>query len=672
MAQRLLKATLTRGELTPLAQARVDTELYQQAAEIVQDFYVLKEGGVRRRPGTRYRGEAKHANKDTRFLDFRFSATQAYAIELGDIYARFWTSGGQILSGASPYEIVSPYPESSLRSLQWVQSGDVIYVAHRSMTIKPRKLVRTSDTSWAFSVVDFIDGPYLPINDVNNTCTPSVTPATGSTSVLTFANTNGINNNTGLQTTDVGRMVRLQLGGKWSWGKITVRTSTTVCTVQWTDGQGGGTTASLSWRFGAFSDTTGYPGAVAIFQGRVFWGGTPVNPRYIGYSYSGLPERFFPSEVDGTVTDASGGAIDLLAGDEILWMQESSRLQIGTPSGVRSLGAQDIDQTFGPRNISQKLEIPDGVSSVRPCVVGSSTVHCGRFEKTIHDLYYDFQVNSLVNPELSVTAEHLSYPGVKELAFQQQPHRRLFAIVDGGLISTTINRFEKVAGFSHHSVSGTIISMTSVPGDAQDDVWMVVRRTVNNVQKQYVETIDPDFLRGGVEDAFFSDCGGTYSGAATNTVTGATWLAGKTVTILADGKVLPPTAVSLAGVLTLPNAVSAEVVQFGLPIQARVKLLRAPAQAADGTAFGRRMRVVGADTDVYETKGLKIVSNRGRTDLLKEAPASVRESPGALITGTRRVMVDGSWTSEGVLEFLMDDPLPGTIRAVNVYVETED
>lgn len=671
MAQRLLKATLTRGELTPLAQARVDTELYQQAAEIVENFFVLKEGGVRRRSGTRYRGVAKSSTTDIRLLDFRFSATQAYAVELGNLYARFWTSDGQVASGLSPYEIVSPYPESALRSLQWVQSGDVIYVAHRSMTIKPQKLVRTSDTNWAFSTIDFIDGPYLPINDASNTCTPSAAPVTGATSVLTFANVKGINKDAGLQTTDVGRAIRVQFNGKWSWGKITVRSSTTVCTVLWTDGQGG-TTASLSWRLGAFSDTTGYPGAVAIFQGRVFWGGTPVDPRYIGYSYSGLPERFFPSEVDGTVTDSSGGAVDLLAGDEILWVQEAARLQVGTPSGVRSVGAQDTDQYFSPRNVSQKLEMPDGVSSVRPCVVGSSTVHCSRFEKSIHDLYYDFQANALVNPELSVTAEHLTYSGVKEMTFQQQPHRRLFAIVDGDLISTTINRFEKVSGFSKHTVDGDVITMASVPGTNQHDLWLVVRRTINGTQKQYVETLDPDFLRGSVDDAFFSDCGGTYEGVETNTVTGATWLAGKTVTILADGKVLPPTAVSVAGVLTLPNAVKASVVQFGLPIQAKVKLLRAPAQAADGTAFGRRMRIVGADTDVYETKGLKIVSNRGKTDLLKEAPASTREAPGALITGTRRVMVDGSWTSEGQLEFLMDDPLPGTIRAVNVYVETED
>ncbi len=671
MAQHLLKATWTRGEQTPLAHARIDTELYQQGGELVRDWYVLKEGGIRRRSGSRYRGQAKYANKDTRIVDFRFSATQSYAIEMGDLYSRFWTSAGQVVDPVDPYEIVSPYNEAALRSLQWAQSGDVIYIAHQSMTLPPKKLTRVSNTSWAFSTVDFIDGPYLPINDIATTATTSGAPTDGGTTTVTFSSVLGINGGTGLQTTDVGRQIRCQFNGNWSWGRIATRSSTTVCSVTWVDGQGG-TTASLSWRLGAFSDTTGYPGAVAIFQGRVFWGGTPLNPRYIGYSYSGLPEKFFPSDIDGTVTDAHGGAIDIIAGDEVLWMQEAPRLQIGTPSGIRSLGAQDIDQTFGPRNIGQKLEIPEGVSAVRPVVVGSSTVHCGRFEKTINDLYFDYQVNSLVNPELSIAAEHMVYGGVTELAFQQMPHRRLFALVDGDLVSTTINRYEKVAGFSGHSVGGTIVSIGSIPGTTQHDLWMVVRRTVNDEQVQYLETLDPDFLRGNKADAFFSDCGGTYSGVATNAVTGLTWLAGETVSILADGKALPNAVVSLAGVLTLPNSTSATKVQFGLPISARAKLLRAPTSNPDGTGFGRRVRVVRVDTDVYETLGLKVVSDTAQTDALKEAPAAKAVARGELITGPRRLMVDGSWTSEGQVSYLMDTPLPATIRAVNIYLDTED
>lgn len=670
MGMRLLKPTWTRGELTPLAHARPDVELYQQGAETIENWFVLKEGGLRRRSATRYRGAARSSTSDIRLVDFRFSAAQTYAVEFSPGYCRFWTKDGQVEDGGNPYEIVSPYTEGDLCGLNWEQSGDVLYIAAQST--KPQKLRRSDHTDWSFADVAFKDGPYLPINDAaTNTCTTSAAPVTSSTSTLSFATLENINNGAGFQVTDVGRQLRAQFDGKWSWGVITAVNDTDEVVVTWSDGQGG-TTASLSWRLGMFSDTTGYPKAVAIFQGRVIWAGTPLNPRSYGYSYSGLPDTFSPSAVDGTVTDAHGGAGDITVGDDIQWLMEAPRLQIGTPSAIRSLGAQDLDQEFSPRNVFQKLEVREGVSSVRPVAVGPSTVHCGQYGTTISELYYDYQVNALVNPELSVTAEHLVSPGVTELCFQSAPHRRLFAIADGDLIATTINRYEKIIGWTSQDVGGEVVTMTSIGGTNQNDLWMVVRRTINGAQVQYVETLDPDFLRGSLEDAFFSDCGGTYDGVATNSITGIAWLPNTPVSILADGKVLPNATVSAAGVLTLPNGVEASKVQFGLPMTARMKTLRAPLQLGNGTSLGRRMKVHSADVDVFETRGLKIKSDVAQIDTLKERPADRSAPVGGLTTGEYHVKVDGSWQSKGQIEFVADYPLPATIRAVVIYAEAED
>lgn len=671
MGQRLLKPTWTRGALTPLAHARPDVELYQQGAEVIENYFVLKEGGLRKRSGTRYRGAAISNTTDIRLVDFKFSADQTYAIEFGNLVCRFWTKDGQVATGGSPYSLVSPYAEADLRNLMWEQSGNVLYIASTSTSVPPQKLTRSGHTTWTFSAVDFKDGPYLPINDSLNQVTTSGAPTTGGTTTLTFTDETFINNGVGFVSTDVGRQIRCQFDGNWSWGVIASVVDTDEITVTWADGQGG-TTASRSWRLGMFSGTTGYPRAVAIYQGRVMWAGTRSNPRAYGYSYSGLPDTFSPSAVDGTVTDAHGGSGDITAGDEILWLMEAPRLQIGTPSAIRSLGANDISQVFGPRNIYQKLEVREGVSSVRPVAIGPSTVHCGAYSTTIHDLYFDYEVNSIVNPELSITSEHLVSPGVKELCFQQLPHRRLFAIVDGDLVATTVNRYEKIIGWTSQDISGEVISMTSVGGDGQHDLWMVVRRTINGQQRQYIETLDPDFLRGHMHDSFFSDCGGTYSGVATNTVTGITWLANTEVSILADGVVLPNTTVSAGGVLTLPNDFEAFKVQFGIPMTARLKTLRAPLQLGDGSSVGRRMRVIFADVDVFETRGLKVKSERQQIDTLRERPAAGVLDASGLIEGEYRVHVDGSWNSRGQVELISDYPLPATVRALNIYVEAED
>lgn len=671
MGMHTLKPTFTRGVISPLAHARRDIDLYQSAAEQLDNWIVLKEGGVRRRSGTLYRGAARTDDSDARFVDFVFSASQSYALEFGNFSVRYWNEDGQLeASPGVPLEIVSQYATADLRDIQWEQSGDTLYIAFRSMTKKPQKLVRSSHTSWAFSDVSFRDGPYLPINDVSNSCTTSAAPVTGATSNLTFASVANINSGTGFQATDVGRLIRVQFDGNWSWGVITTRTSTTLITVTWTLGSGG-TTASLTWRLGAFSDTTGYPGSVALYDGRLIWASTPTSPRFVGYSQSNTPEVFTPSDVDGTVTESHGGAYDIIAGDEILWLQEAPRLQIGMPRSVRTLGASDMEQAFGPTNVRVKMEVNEGVSSVRPVVAGSSTVHASRFGHSLNDLFYDFQVNSLVRPTLSTTAEHLYDSAVRELHFQQLPHARLWSVLtDGTMTCTAMDRYEKVIGFTPIDFGGEVITACVIPGADRDILFLVVRRTINGVQRQYVETLAADFLRRPLEDAFFVDCGATYDGVATNTVSGATWLANETVSVLADGLVLPDQTVSAGGVLTLPNDRTASKITFGFKITSTGKLLRAPVQAPDGSTLGRKLTVVAADVDVYETKGLRIISDMGENDDLFERPAS-HVSAAELNTGTYRIMVDGSWTSEGQVSFFMDKPLPATVRAFNIHVQTE-
>ncbi len=59
------------------------------------------------------------------------------------------------------YEIVTPYAEADLATLNYVQSGDVITIVHPNYA--PRELSRTSHTSWVIAAIDFtpgIDSPF--------------------------------------------------------------------------------------------------------------------------------------------------------------------------------------------------------------------------------------------------------------------------------------------------------------------------------------------------------------------------------------------------------------------------------------------------------------------------------------------------------------------------------
>lgn len=669
------KVVFSRGEVTPLAHARPDLELYKAGAAKLKNWHVLKEGGITRRSGTKYIGALKDADKDVRLVDFVFSTTQAYCLEMGDGYTRFWTQGGQVLSGMSPYEIVSPFAEAELRNISWLQSFDVMYFCSQSYTRKPQKLSRIANTNWTWADVDFWDGPYLPINEEATTATCSTAPITGSNPTVTFSLTTGINGGAGLQSTDVGRHFRIQTNGVWSWGKITAVSTTKICTVHvYEAGASPNTTASTSWRLGAFSDTTGYPGYIAWYQSRIFYGGTPSDPRGIWFSRSGFPEDMTPSDYDGTVADDHGGYVSLLGkGDAIQWLQEGPRVQVGTTGAIRTVGASNSSTAFGPRNVSQQVEVVGGVSDVAPVVVDVSTLHTPRFSRAIEDMAYDYNTNSYATPRISNLSEHLFDSGIVELWHQKEPSGHLWCVLgDGTLSSTTLDKYEKVVGFTPQDVSGEVFSACAIPGTSQDDLYLAVRREIDGEQVQYMEFLQPRFRRMDKEDAWYVDCGGQYSGAPTNTVSGVTWLPNTEVAILADGIVIANQTVSETGVLTLPGGRTASKITFGLPIECTGQLLEPPIDAPDGSSKGRKMRVVDCIATVYETLGLKFTSDRGRDEVLSFRDVTTLMSNGsALITGSRKSPIDGSWDSRGVISFKMDDPLPCTILALNVGLDYE-
>lgn len=171
------------GELSPLLEGRTDVRKYYSGCRTLENMVVLPYGGVTKRPGSHYIAAAKSSSLVCRVIPFEHSILQAYVIELGNLYARFYKDGGQITSSGSAYEITTTYETADLFELQFVQSADVMYLAHSDYP--PRYLTRTGHTSWTITDFDFQGGPFLDENTGDTTITPSAT--TGSITLTASA-----------------------------------------------------------------------------------------------------------------------------------------------------------------------------------------------------------------------------------------------------------------------------------------------------------------------------------------------------------------------------------------------------------------------------------------------------------------------------------------------------
>jgi hypothetical protein len=160
----MAKHAFTSGEISPRLLGRQDVERYKNGAIILENWMPLLQGGVTRRPGLRYVATVKDSTKLTLLKPFEPSTLDAYILEVGHGYFRFYKNGARIESPpGTPVEVVTPYQEVELRTLRTAQANDImiwVHVAHA-----PMRLARLSDTSWEFRLLPFDPPPLFEAGD---------------------------------------------------------------------------------------------------------------------------------------------------------------------------------------------------------------------------------------------------------------------------------------------------------------------------------------------------------------------------------------------------------------------------------------------------------------------------------------------------------------------------
>lgn len=176
---RPIQTNFTGGEWSPRLYGRVDLDRYFNALRTAVNVQVQAHGGATRRSGTYFVAETKIPGRRVRLVRFEAATVAAYVLEFGSGYVRFYNNRGRLEVGGVPVEVATPYLEADLPELRFAQSADVLYITHKGH--QPRKLSRTSATTFTLDAVTFRDGPYQPVNTTGVTMTPSARSGVGMT-----------------------------------------------------------------------------------------------------------------------------------------------------------------------------------------------------------------------------------------------------------------------------------------------------------------------------------------------------------------------------------------------------------------------------------------------------------------------------------------------------------
>jgi hypothetical protein len=76
-----IQTNFTTGELDPLVRSRVDLKAYENALETARNVICQPQGGVTRRPGTKYINELGGSPENgVRLVHFEFSVNDSYML----------------------------------------------------------------------------------------------------------------------------------------------------------------------------------------------------------------------------------------------------------------------------------------------------------------------------------------------------------------------------------------------------------------------------------------------------------------------------------------------------------------------------------------------------------------------------------------------------------------
>lgn len=609
---------------------------------------------------------------------FKVANATANTFELQDVDGNNIDSSGYTAyaSGGSAfriYEIASPYAAADVAQIKFAQSADIMYLCHRDYAV--RKLSRTGHTSWTLEEVEFNIPPFQLHNDTSTTLTASHT-AVGSTAVFTASSTTGINGNDGFKSTDVGRAIHFHDGH----AIITAFTSTTQVSaiIKVALGSGNSTT---DFALGSFSDTTGHPSSVTFFEQRLVFAGTNEEPQTLFFSKVNEYENF-DDGYHTSVTDTSAMIYTIASNkvNSIRFLSAQRSLIAGTVGGEFVVSASGTTQPITPTNIQIQRQTSYGSANVDAIQVANVTMFLQRAKRKIRELTYSFDFDSYVAPDMTILAENITESGIKELSYQQEPESILWGVrEDGKLVGLTYQRAEDVVGWHIHEIGGSfgsdsfghVENLATIPGDAdEDDLYMVVKRTVNGSTRRYVEYLQNYDYGTNIADAFFVDSGLQYNGSATTTISGLDHLEGETVAVLADGATHPDKTVS-NGSISLDRSVTKA--SIGLGYTSLLQTMRIEAGAAEGVAQGQTKRIHDVTIRLLASVGVEIgsdINNLERIPFRSSAnPMDVAIPP---FSGDKQVEFRGDFETDGYIYVRQTQPLPINIIGIYPRVTTNE
>lgn len=455
----------------------------------------------------------------------------------------------------------------------------------------------------------------------------------------------------------------------------------------------------VSFNMGAWY-TDNFPSAVAKFERRRVYGGTPTHPNFIFLSELDDDTDFSPAEADKTVLDTNGISYPLgNVNSSVRWLVSGRDLVVGTTRGIFRLNSNQFAAAISPKTI--RFELVDEVNcGGEPHMIGTSIFFPDESDTKLMEYKYDANIQRDNANDVSKFIFPIFVQNqIKKVAVQETPQPRIWVLTNNGdIYCLTYQRQEDYYAWSK-------IALTSAPTDITviregydsgvDQVVVAVDRfgfvqyevlssdaNINDYPTSITESSDAeptlylDSAETGVEHEFSSNYN-TSTRELTITPTNTSVFAnGRSVDVVVGGVYMGSFTVT-GGTLTVPTEISGVPVRWtiGFKYIGDLQPMYPTWDGANKPSFGTdEIRVVSCRTYLIDSPRYRIGvdGNYETIEMTGFISSTDRQNPTSYsqlqsrFTGfdKERPVTGSLFGVDKTIDIRQDEPYPLTIAAL--------
>lgn len=465
--------------------------------------------------------------------------------------------------------------------------------------------------------------------------------------------------------------------------RINAVASTTSATGTILKAMGAINTYTSNWWEGDWSPRLGYPSAVELFDGRLWWAGKQ--------NIWGSASDAFDSFDDTAEGDSATIKRDLGSGpvDQASWMISLNHLLVGTTGAIQVAKSSSIDEPLTPSKFSLKPVSSVGAIAVRPVQVDTNGIFIGRNGSRVYQLSADANLYSIVpySPtDLSAIIPEIGNSPFRRVAVQRFLDTRIHLVrTDGTVAIIVFDKLENVTCWLEIETDGVVEDVCVLPGTGssplEDRVYYCVKRTINGSTVRYLEKWALESQARGATDSRIADSYVTFANSpASTTVSGLSHLEGKSVVVWQDGVCpknadkTPKTYTVTGGAITLDTAASAGTVGLSYTGQWKSAKLALGSQAQVPLTQYKKLDHVGLVAKDLHPLGVQFGQDFDNMDYLPGREGGSAQNLDTILStyDEPSVPVDGSWDTDARICIQSMAPRPATLMGIVISGEGHD